>query len=353
MPAPKLKYLPVGPRRKREHKIGLIGCGGISGNHLTAAKAWGVEVVAMADPNLKAATNRRDEFYPKAAIYADYHELLAREDITVVEIATHTEIRAAQISDALKAGKHVLSQKPFVSDIRVGRKLVALAKRKNLKLGVNQNGRWAPQFAALHAAVRQGLLGDIHSLDMVMAWDHTWIRGTKFAELHHVILSDFAIHWFDATATVFGERRPKIVFANAVKAPNQDMKSPMLGNAIVNYGDGLATLAFSAYESLAPQEYICCVGSKGTLRGTGNVNEINKVELTTKKGTFKYSLEGKWFPDGFRGTLGEFLRAIEEDREPSISGANNLRSLELCFAAVASADTGQPMKPGKVLEARL
>lgn len=353
MPAPKLNYLPRGPRRKKQHKIGLIGCGAISHFHLLAAKAFGVEVVAMADPNIEAARARRDEFFPKAEVYSNHKDLLKRDDITVVEIATHTEIRKDQIRDALKAGKHVLSQKPFVSDIREGRKLVALAKRKNLKLGINQNGRWAPQFAALLAAVRQGLLGDIHSLDMVLAWDHTWIRGTKFADLHHVILSDFAIHWFDVTVNVFGDRKPKSVFANAVKAPGQDLKSPMMANAIVNYGDGLATLAFSAYESRNPREYICCVGSKGTFRASGDVNKITDIELTTAKGTFDYSLEGQWFPDGFRGTLGEFLRAIEEDREPSISGANNLRSLELCFAAVASADTGEVKKPGKVLEARL
>ena len=315
--APKLNYLPRGPRRRKQHKIGLIGCGGISRYHLIAAQSFGVEVVAMADPNLEAAANRRDEFYPKAEIYPDHRELLKRDDINIIEVATHTEIRADQIADALKAGKHVLSQKPFVSDIRVGRKLVNLAKRKNLKLAVNQNGRWAPQFAALHAAVRQGLLGDIHTLDMIVEWDHSWVRGTKFQELHHLILSDYAIHWFDATATVFGDRKPKNVFANAVKAPNQrDLKAPMLANAVVNYGDGLATLGFSAYETRSQMEYICCVGSKGTYRGLGKVNKVHDVELTTDKGTFNYSLEGTWFPDGFRGTLGEFLRAIEEDREP-------------------------------------
>jgi len=61
----------------------------------------------------------------------------------------------------------------------------------------------------------------------------------------------------------------------------------------------------------------------------------------------KIPLEGKWFPDGFRGTLGEFLRSIEEKREPSIGARDNLRSLELCFAALASADTGKPIKPGQ------
>jgi predicted dehydrogenase len=349
----KLDYLPRGPRFPKRHKLGLIGCGGISRFHLQAAQSFGVEVVAMADISAEAAKSRRDEYFPKAELYTDYRDLLTRDDITAVEIATHTGIRTPQILDALRAGKHVLSQKPFTFDLAEGRKMVALAARKGLRLGVNQNGRWAPQFSALLAAVRGGLLGDIHTLDMIMEWDHTWTRGSKFADLHHLILSDFAIHWFDIAATVFTGRTARSVFANSVKAPNQDMKPPMLSNAVINFGDGLATLGFSAYQSLAPHEYLCCVGSKGTLRGAGNLCNLTELELTTKKGAVKIPLTGKWFPDGFRGTLGEFLRAIEENREPSISGRNNLRSLEICFAALASADTGQPVKPGQAKTGRL
>lgn len=353
MRAPKLDYQPRHPRRPKSHRIGLIGCGGISQYHLQAAKAMRVPVVAMADVNLAAAESRRDEYYPQADVYSDHHELLARDDISVVEIATHTAVRGQQIKDALKAGKHVLSQKPFTADLREGRKLIAYAKRRGLKLGVNQNGRWSPQFAGFLAAVRQGLLGELHTVDYSLAWDHTWIRGSAFEKLHHLILSDFAIHWFDAVRCAFGTRQPRTVFANAVKAPRQDLKAPMLAHAVVNFGDGLATLGFSAYESHEPREYFCAVGSKGTLRGAANVARIDELEYSNAKGTVKLPLKGEWFPDGFRGTLGEFLRSIEEDRDPSISAADNLKSLELCFAAVESADTGKPIKPGKVLTSRL
>jgi len=348
MRAPKIDYLPRGPRFPKRHKLGLIGCGGISRHHLIAAKSFGLEVVALADINQAAAQSRRDEFYPQAEIYADHRELLARPDITVVEIATHTSVRSAQIRDALNAGKHVLSQKPFTFDLAEGRRLVALAKRKGLHLGVNQNARWAPQFSALLAAVRGGVLGEIHTLDMILQWDHTWCRGSPYENLHHLVLSDFAIHWFDIAACVFAGRTARSVFANSVDAPKQDMKPPMLANAVINFGTGLATLGFSAYQSFGPKEYLCCVGSKGTLRGLGDLYTLKSLELTTAKGAVKIPLEGAWFPDGFRGTLGEFLRAIEENREPTINARDNLRSLELCFAAMASADTGRAIKPGTV-----
>jgi hypothetical protein len=59
-------------------------------------------------------------------------------------------------------------------------------------------------------------------------------------------------------------------------------------------------------------------------------------------------MEGNWFDDGFRGTMGELLSAIEENREPSNTAASALPGLALCFAAVASARCGRPMIPGQV-----
>jgi hypothetical protein len=68
----------------------------------------------------------------------------------------------------------------------------------------------------------------------------------------------------------------------------------------------------------------------------------------TEKGRALPRLEGAWFPDGFQGTMGELLAAIEVDREPCISAAANLASLELCFAACKSSITGRAEVPGEV-----
>ena len=59
-------------------------------------------------------------------------------------------------------------------------------------------------------------------------------------------------------------------------------------------------------------------------------------------------LKGEWFDDGFHGTMGELLCAIEEDRTPYHHAAGNLRSLELAFAAIASSHDGQPKRVGDV-----
>jgi predicted dehydrogenase len=89
-------------------------------------------------------------------------------------------------------------------------------------------------------------------------------------------------------------------------------------------------------------------GSTGTAVSAGPDLKHQAVTLHTRAGQASPELHGCWFPDGFHGTMGELLCAIEEGREPTNSARNNLRSLELCFAAAASADRHEPVVPGTV-----
>ena len=124
--APQVDYLPPRPKSSNP-AIGLIGTGGISEFHLRNYKTGGFNVAAISSRTKSKAEARRDEFYPEAVVHDDYHELLARDDIEVVDITPHPEDRLPILQEALEAGKHVLSQKPFVHDLDDGAKLAALA----------------------------------------------------------------------------------------------------------------------------------------------------------------------------------------------------------------------------------
>jgi predicted dehydrogenase len=124
----------------------------------------------------RKAEARRTQFYPRCDNDKRLHEILQRDDIEVVDIAAHPAQRAPLIEAALHAGKHVLSQKPFVLDLSTGEKLVDLAEEKNLKLAVNQNGRWAPHFAYMRQALAAGVIGEVASVDFGVQWNHNWIE---------------------------------------------------------------------------------------------------------------------------------------------------------------------------------
>lgn len=349
--APALPYQPPTPKQAAP-SIALIGCGGIARNHLEAYREKGYPVSVLCDINIGAAEKFRDEFFPKADVTDDPEVVLTREDIKVVDLATHPNHRLDHIRKALDKGKHVLSQKPFVTDIDVGNELVALAERKNLKLAVNQNGRWAPYFSYLREAVKAGLLGEIVSCDIHIAWDHSWIEGTRFEQIHHIVLYDFAIHWFDMVRCVFGEREARQIFSQIEPSRGQKLDPPLSAQSMIQFDGGLASLVFHAHTKFSPAESTVVTGTKGTLRSSGPVCGNDTITLTTEAGEAKVELEGAWFNDGFAGAMGELICAIEEDREPANSAAHNLKSLELCFAAVASADKGEPVTPGEVRSIR-
>ncbi|MSU48809.1 MAG: Gfo/Idh/MocA family oxidoreductase [Opitutus sp.] len=347
--APVLTYLPPRPRSYRP-KIALIGCGGISEYHLRAYREMELDVVALCDRDIARAEKRRGEFFPDVAVFADYREVLRREDIAVIDVALHPEERVAVIEAALRAGKHVLSQKPFVLDLGVGERLVALAEASGVKLAVNQNGRWAPHFSYLAAAIQAGVVGEVASVDFTLQWDHTWTAGTPFEEVHHLVLLDFGVHWFDMAARFMRGRKAERVWASVRRTDFQKMKPPMLGHVAIDYPGAQVRLNFNGHVREGQEDRTVVCGSRGTLRSFGPSLSEQTVMLHTAAGQAPVPLAGTWFSSGFQGAMGELLCAIEENREPTHSARNNLDSLALCFAALASADSGKPQVAGSVMK---
>ncbi|OPZ16096.1 MAG: Inositol 2-dehydrogenase [candidate division BRC1 bacterium ADurb.BinA364] len=277
--------------------------------------------------------------------------MLARDDVDVIDAATHPEVRAGILADALRAGKHALSQKPFALDLDEGERLADLAEEKGLKLAVNQNGRWAPHFAWIGQAIDAGLIGEVQAIHLAVHWDHSWTIGTPFDEIRHLVLYDFGIHWFDILCRFMGQREPLRVHAAVARAAGQANKAPLLAHAAVEYDGAQATLIFDAATKFGASDQTMAIGTKGTLRSAGPDLCHQTVELAAQQGRAVPALEGEWFDNGFRGAMGELLCAIEENREPSNNARANLRSLALCFAAMQSADTGLAVKPGDARQA--
>ena len=114
-------------------KIGIIGCGNISQAYFNAAKVFPkLQVVACADINEAAAKAKAEENTVEALTVAG---LLARKDIKAVINLTIPKAHAEVSLQALKAGKHVHSEKPLAVTREEGRKIIETAKKKGLRVG--------------------------------------------------------------------------------------------------------------------------------------------------------------------------------------------------------------------------
>lgn len=345
--APELPYLPRNPQRYNP-PIGLIGCGGISSQHLHAYKQAGFNVVALCDRTESKARARQQQFYPGAFVTTDYREVLNRADIEVVDLTPHPADRIPIIEAAIAVGKHILSQKPFVTDLDEGERLIELAHQRGVQLAVNQNGRWAPHFSYIRQAIQAGLIGEVVSANFSLHWDHNWIIGTPFEEIHDLVLYDFGVHWFDLVTCFFGQREAKKVQAFTARGIAQAAKPPMLASAIIEFEGGLASLHFNATVTHGQEDRTYIAGTKGTISSTGPSLSEQAITLYTDEGFAKPDLQGTWFLQGFHGSMAELLCAIEENREPVNNARDNLRGLALCFAAIASVTEEKPQTPGLI-----
>ena len=146
-------------------KIGIIGCGGIAnGKHMPSLSTCAdAEMVAFCDIIVERAKAAAEKFgIPGAAVYEDYHELLAREDIDVVHVLTPNHMHAEISIAALKAGKHVMCEKPMAKTAAEAKAMVEAAKESGRKLSIGYQTRSDPAYQVARRLIKSGAIGDVY-----------------------------------------------------------------------------------------------------------------------------------------------------------------------------------------------
>jgi predicted dehydrogenase len=329
-----LEYRPSFPERRGA--IALIGCGTAAKElHLPAYEAWGVDVAGVFDA-IPAATDG-----VRQRVYGSLDELLADPEVVAVDVATRPADRAPLIRRSLEAGKHVLSQKPLALDLETAEGLVSLADSCGLRLAVNQNGRWAPQWRAATLLVQQGAVGDVFAITHLHDKQLPPLVGTHFDELEHFVIYDYDVHWIDISRCWLEHATPTEVRAWDYRTPDQPphARSPWGAVVEIRYaaGENVLIRTVGDVQTSRPGALFWIHGTEGTIRGSVTKG-AEFLELDAGGEVERFELEGAWYPDGMAGTLAELLSAVAEDREPYNSARHNLLSLELTLAACRSAD---------------
>lgn len=327
--------------------VGVIGCGWIGGLQLAAYQQAGVRVRALCDRNLDRAEAYRCQFFPQAKVFDDVDMFLDESEVAVVDIATHVDVRPDLVEKALRSGKHVLSQKPFVEDLDVGLRLIAIADEVGRMLAVNQNGRWAPHFGAMLALVSSGIIGTVVSADFLVAWPQDLIVEAMpaFATMRDLILYDFGSHWFD----IVGQLAPHgdlAVWAVTGRRPGQVIAAPAQASVVISGNDFMSSLVFRAADRFEEVGRYRVVGTEGVVTHSGKHLGGHTVEVSTCRGQARIEVSNDWFRHGLTGSMCSVLNAITSGTKPANSAESALRGLSLCFAAITSAKTGDVQRAG-------
>jgi predicted dehydrogenase len=367
-----LDYLPKLPRNK-DVPIGCIGSGFIMADcHLVAYRKAGFRPVAIASRTVAHARSVAERHGLVA--FETYEEMLASGTVEVVDIAVPPDVQYEVIRDVCRhRGKvrGILAQKPLGTSLAQARQIVQMCRRAGITLAVNQNMRYDQSVRALKSLLDQGVLGEpvlatieMRAIPHWMPWQQRqgWVT-LRIMSIHHL---DTFRYWFGDPARVYCSVRPDP--RTRRKFPHEDG----ICLYILEYDRGLRASAWDdvwtgpalegAQKDIAIRWRV--EGTEGLARGTIGWPDYPHPTPSTLDFTstrfpgywFSPRWNEVWFPDAFVGTMAQLLCALEDGREPEISGVDNLRTMALvdaCYLsvrqrrAVALRELLRPKKPGK------
>ena len=189
--------------------VAVIGAGAIGVDHIASFQSHpSARVVALAETSPERGADAAKKFgLPE--VVRDYRVLLARTDIDVISIALPNYLHAPVALDALRAGKHVVIDKPIATNARDAARLAAEAKKRKRHLLIGQNNRFLPEVQAAKQFIERGVLGDVYHAKT--AWSRrsgiprigSWFTQKKFAG--GGCTYDIGVHALDRCLYLMGE----------------------------------------------------------------------------------------------------------------------------------------------------
>ena len=194
-------------------RVGIVGSGWAGETHLKAYQQLAdVEVVAVADAQAERLAQIKDT-YAIPHTYTDYHDLIARDDLDIVSVATPNFLHAPVSVAALQSGKHVLCEKPLARTTAEGESMVKAALDNNRVLEVAFNHRRRGDVQGLKRYIDEGGLGRVYNAKAY------WMRrsgipgmGGWFTSREQAgggPLIDLGVHVLDMALYLLGE--PEVV----------------------------------------------------------------------------------------------------------------------------------------------
>jgi predicted dehydrogenase len=291
----------------------------------------------------------------KAEAYLDYQELLKREDIDIVTIATPSGNHAELGIAAAQAGKHVMVEKPMAMTLNEADLLIKTCKECGVKLGVIHQNRFNKSIKVLRAALEAGRFGKLTHGQATVRWNRNqeyyaqapW-RGTKLQD--GGVLMNQSIHNIDLLQWMLGP--VDSVYGYTATALRKIEMEDVAG-AVIRFKNGAIGL-IEAAATIYPkniEETLNIFGETGSVIIGGIA--VNRVEVwefpdsEAEKGQIFASQESDpptIYGFGHREIIEDMIKAVKTDGTPAVSGEEGRKALEIILAIYKCQETGLPVK---------
>jgi predicted dehydrogenase len=317
------------------------------------ARGLEVEIVAIVDPHAES-DQAMAELGLRVPQFKSLPEALGGVDATVVDICLPTDLHAAHIKIAARAGKHIFCEKPLALDLQEGGEAVAEAERANVFLQVGQCIRFWPEYEALRQFMQAGEAGKLRRLSLVRRasrpaysrdnWLHEPSRSKGAALDLHIHDTDFVLHLLGAPHAVesVGNRQDGAWTYLATHYIYDDIAVTAEGGWDLPAGWGFQ-MAFQAVFERAVVDYDS--RQSPTLRIVRGAEPAQPLAFA-KPEVAPTGDAGGNISDlgGYYNELAYFYEGLAAGRAPQIAtGRQALESLRVVLAEIASAEKRAPV----------
>jgi len=336
--------------------IGIIGCGKIAQvRHIPEYAANpGAQLAAYYDLNPARAAELAKKYGGKA--YASVEELLADKKIDAVSVCTSNVTHAEITIAALRAGKHVLCEKPMATTLADCEAMVRAAKTAGRALMIGQNQRLAKAHVKARELIASGLIGEIVGFRTTFGhggpetWSvdpgqNVWFFDKNKAAMG--AMADLGVHKTDLIHYLTGQVVVETT-ARLLTVDKRDASGNLIGvddNAVCIYrlsGGALGSMTASWTFYGAEDNSTVLYGTKGIMRLYDDPQF--SIQVTTRGGErILYEVDKIQTNDNqtSSGIIDAFVACLAEKREPEISGAEVLKTMRVIFASIESSQTGR------------
>ena len=327
-------------------RIGVAGLGGMGTVHARNATATaGAELVAVAATRPERAAEVAAELGVRAATY---DELTAADDIDGIILAARSVDHARIAQEVVRAGKHLLLEKPGATVLAEHDALRGVAsEHPDQVVHVAYHRRFDPGFTELHRLVAGGAIGEPL---LVLATS----RDVRTPEPEDPgpaggFLVDMACHDYDAACWLLGQEPEEVYVARQARVYPELLPLGDLDNGVVTIrfdGGGIATTHVSRTCAFGHDIRTEVVGSEGSAF-LGNEASRRGVTLVTASDATRFPADYRErFGDAYRGELAAFVSACAGDGTHVPGLDDDRRAVAIGIAARASAVAGEPRQVG-------
>lgn len=285
------------------------------------------------------------------AVYGDPEELLDRENLDFLDIITDAFSHSKFVHMAAQHGIPVICQKPMAPSLAEAEQMVKVCRENRVAFYVHENWRWQTQIREFKKVIDSGEIGTPFRARIFLVSGYpVFINEPSLRDLEEFILADMGIHLLDVARFLFGEADQLYCQTHQVQ---KGIKGEDAATVMMHMGGRTTVTCYMGFpghfleNDVFTQTLILVEGDKGS----AELDRDYWIRVTTKSGTHSKRYAPVWRPwmnpqylashASIPACNANFLAALRGEREAETTAEDNLKTMQLTFAAYESARCGK------------